>query len=82
MLFGKKKTAELERKLMSVHSNMENNYHDAAKQSYEEALAIFKEKTAAGELSKKQIAKYQTELESIGRSIQNKGITHQTHAGW
>jgi len=81
-MFGKKKTADLDLKLQSVQTNMENNYHDAAQMSYNEAVALFKAKVEQGLLSKKQISKYQAELEGYERGIKAKGINHQTHAGW
>ena len=81
MLFGPKKNRELEVCLARTHSNMSNNYKDAAQEGFKEAEAVFSRLQSEGKLSDKQVAYYKEIVENLRQQLV--GYTHKDqNARW
>lgn len=80
-LFGVKKNRDLEACLARTHTNMANNYKDAAQEDFRQTEEVFGQLKVAGKLSEKQIS-YYDEVLGILRG-QLKGYTHKDqNARW
>ena len=81
MLFGPKKNRELEACLARTHSNMSNNYKDAAQEDFKEAEAVFSRLLSEGKLSDKQVAYYGEIMGDLRQQLV--GYTHKDqNARW
>ena len=81
MLFGPKKNKELESCLVRTHSNMSNNYKDAAQEDFKEAEAVFDRLKSEKKLSDKQLAYYEGVLGDLRQQLV--GYTHKDqNARW
>lgn len=70
-----KKVDELETMIDRIHSNMANNYKDAAQDYFKKYESRLKELKESGSLKEKQIAHYESVLEDL--RYQMRGFTHK-----
>jgi hypothetical protein len=75
--FFKREThPDLEKILLRLRLNAENNYRDATKEDLEELKARYEELKAAGKLNQKQLDHYSEVITTYGVKLQN--FSHKT----
>ena len=67
---------DLEKILLRLRLNAENNYRDATKEDLEELKARYEELKAAGKLNQKQLDHYSEVITTYGVKLQN--FSHKT----
>ena len=74
--FRRETHPDLEKILLRLRLNAENNYRDATKEDLEELKARYEELKAAGKLNQKQLDHYSEVITTYGVKLQN--FSHKT----
>ncbi len=74
--FKRETLPDLEKILLRLRLNAENNYRDATKEDLEELKARYEELKAAGKLNQKQLDHYSEVITTYGVKLQN--FSHKT----
>lgn len=72
-MFGRKKKNLLDEKLELLQNNLENNYKDEAHKAFGEAEELFVKFKQEGQLSEKQLLKYEEQLSAYAKKLEGYG---------